>query len=593
MSDAPTAPSTTSRKAPAIFGGVLAGFALLYGGLILTSGGDVPRNTTVRGVEIGGLDRAAAVTALQRGLAERAAAPLSVVAAGKSLRVQPEPAGLSLDAEATVDAAGGRSLNPWTLIARLFGGSEVEPVVAVDRALLAEAVAGLAEQVDEPVREGAVTFVAAKPVAVQPLAGRALDRIATATAIEDHFLRDGAATAPVGVVEPSIDQAELQRALTGFARPAVAGPVTLVIAGRPIVLTPAQFAPFLSMTAKGGVLVPAIDAVGLRAALAGRAPDLLVAPRDAGFRIVSGRPVVVPAVSGRSLDEAGLSAAMLTVLPKPTARTVTVQLAEVEPELTTAEAQALGVKERLSTFTQPFPYAAYRKTNIGTAARRIDGTLLMPGETYSQNATVKERTAANGYVKGTIIDDGRFREDFGGGVSTITTALWHAVFYAGLERVEQRAHSFFIPRYQAGLEATVSWGNLDLRFRNDSPYGVYIQAVSGSTFVTISIFSTKRYDISAVSGPRTNVRAPRTIYDAKAGCLPQSGEPGFSIVVTRVFSQNGTVVKREPLVTNYNVQNRVICRAAPRPTPAPSASGSPAPSGSARPSASPTPTPTG
>lgn len=576
-----------SRRAPVIVGGVLAGTALLYGALLLTSGGDVPRNTTVLGVEIGGLARPEAIAVLDRELADEAAAPLPVTAEAKTLTVDPEQAGLSFDAAATVDAASRSTANPFTLLGRLFRTTQVAPEVAVDAAKLDAAVAGIAEQVDRPKVEGAVTFTGGRATAVPGETGRLVEQPAAAAAIADGYLVSDRVELPVADDVPAIGADEVARAMAQFATPATSGPVRLTVGTRAVVLTPAQFAPSLSMTAQGASLVPQVDGEKLRAVVASQLPGVLVSPRDATFRISGGRPVVVPSVSGQSVDANGLSSAMLAVLPKTTDRVATVRLAVVEPDLTTAEANALGVTTRISTFTQEFPYAPYRVTNIGTAAKRINGTLLLPGEVYSQNKTVLERTAANGYVKGTIIEDGRFREDFGGGVSTITTALWNAVFYAGLERVEQRAHSFYIPRYQAGLEATVSWGNLDLRFRNDSKYGVYIQAVSGRDFVTISIWSTKRYTISAVSGPRTNVRQPKTVYDSSARCLPQEGQPGFTIVVTRVFSQNGSVVKREPMTTRYNVQDRVFCRPAPKPSP--SVSATPRPSTSPAPSASPSP----
>jgi vancomycin resistance protein YoaR len=573
-----------SRRAPVIVGGVLAGAALLYGGLLLTSGGDIPRNTTVLGVEIGGLPREDAVQVLSTELADEAVEPIRVSAEGAAVTVDPAEAGLSFDAAATVDAAARSTANPITLVARLFRTTEVAPEVAVDPEKLAAEVAEVAEQVDQPKVEGAVTFTGGKAAAVQAETGRVVSQPEAAAALADGYLVAEQVELPVVDDVPAVGAAEVARAMSQFAQPAMSGPVQLRVGSRSVTLAPAQFAPSVSMVAQGSTLVPRVDGEKLQAVVAASLPGVLVAPRDATFRISGGRPVVVPSVSGQSVEPAGLSTAMLAVLPTTTARTATVALAVVEPELTTAEANALGVTTRISTFTQDFPYAPYRVTNIGTAAKRINGTLLLPGEVYSQNQTVLERTAANGYVKGTIIDNGRFREDYGGGVSTITTALWHAAFYAGLERVEQRAHSFFIPRYQAGLEATVSWGNLDLRFRNDSKYGVYIQAVSGRDFVTISIWSTKRYDIRAESGPRTNVRQPKTVYDASARCLPQEGQPGFTIVVTRVFVQNGTVVKREPMTTRYNVQDRVYCRPAPKPT----ASPTPTPTVTAKPSPTPT-----
>ena len=297
-----------------------------------------------------------------------------------------------------------------------------------------------------------------------------------------------------------------------------------------------------------GHLQPVVDAKGLRQALDPKVGGVLVEPKDAQVVLANGKPKIIPSKDGRTLEAAGLSAALLKVLPQSGARTASVALATSPATFSTADAKALGIKEVVSTFTQHFPYAPYRVQNIGRAAKYINGTLLKPGDTFSMNGTVKERTVANGYTVGTVITQGRFREDLGGGVSTITTAMWHTAFYAGVQRVEQRAHSFYISRYLPGLEATVAWGNLDLKFKNDAPTGILIATHVTNSSVTITMWGTKRYDVDAIFGPRTNVRAFDTIYDPGAGCVHQDGVAGFAITVVRVFKDlHGNVVKREPL----------------------------------------------
>jgi vancomycin resistance protein YoaR len=94
----------------------------------------------------------------------------------------------------------------------------------------------------------------------------------------------------------------------------------------------------------------------------------------------------------------------------------------------------------VSRFTTDFPHSPYRNTNLGRAAELIDGTILEPGETFSLNDTVGERTAANGFTKGIIISNGVFKEDFGGGVSQVATTTFNAAFFAGLEDVEHKPH---------------------------------------------------------------------------------------------------------------------------------------------------------
>ena len=153
----------------------------------------------------------------------------------------------------------------------------------------------------------------------------------------------------------------------------------------------------LSFSPQGGQLVPTLDGSVLHEAIAEELSPIEVEGRDATFRIKNGKPKVVKSKVGTGVSDDELAAAVEGVLDLPAAeRTVTVSVGTREPALTTEQAKTLGVKERLSTFTQNFPYAAYRVQNIGQAAERINGTLLLPGrdlldERHHQGAHGGER----------------------------------------------------------------------------------------------------------------------------------------------------------------------------------------------------------
>jgi vancomycin resistance protein YoaR len=286
--------------------------------------------------------------------------------------------------------------------------------------------------------------------------------------------------------------------------------------------------------------------------------------------------VVVASKVGHGVNPAQLAASVLGVATKTGNRTVSATLGTIPPKLTTEQAKALGVVEKMSSFRQHFPYAPYRVQNIGQAARSIDRTLLLPGETFSLNDTLGERTVANGYTKGFVVGPGGvFKQDLGGGVSTSATTTWTAAFYAGLQRVYTQAHSIWISRYRPGLEATVAWGSFDMKFRNDTPHAVFITTIMHNTSLTVQMWGTQQYDdVRAVSGPRYDVRPFKTIYDVTPACHAQGGEPGFGIDVYRVFYKGGVEVKREKITTHYKPGPEVICHADPALTPSPSPSGS-------------------
>jgi vancomycin resistance protein YoaR len=571
----------------AVLVGLLAGVAILYVVLVAISGGGVPRGTSSFGVSLGGLTPSAARAKLDAAVAERGGRTIEVHAADQVEQVRLTDVGISVDSTKTVAAAGKRTYNPITLVQRLVGHEDLTPVVTVDSTSMATFLDSVGEHVNVAPKEGGIRFDATTAEEVTPQDGTLLDRVGAAQNLQTAFLRaETVVDLPLKTVAPTVGAAEVARALSAFATPAVSGPVTLVVGPRTVVVQPSEFTPFLSMKADPtGHLQPVVDAIGLRQALAPEVGGVLVEPKDAQIVLAKGKPTIIPSIDGRTLDAQGLSAGLLKALPQATGRTASVSLTTTPATFSTADAQALGINEVVSTFTQHFPYAPYRVQNIGQAAKYINGTLLKPGDTFSMNATVKERTVANGYTIGTVISGGRFREDLGGGVSTITTAMWHTAFYAGLQRVEQRAHSFYISRYLPGLEATVAWGNLDLKFKDDAPTGILISTKVTNDNVTITFWGTKRYDIGAIFGPHTNVRPYSTIYDPGAGCVPQDGVDGFAITVVRVFHDlAGNVVKQEPLATHYNPAAHIICGPKPKPPkPKPSKSGSP----SASPSASP------
>ncbi|HEX2361478.1 MAG TPA: VanW family protein, partial [Jiangellaceae bacterium] len=288
---------------------------------------------------------------------------------------------------------------------------------------------------------------------------------------------------------------------------------------------------------------------------------------DATIRIENGRPVVSPSKSATGVAPDALAAAILPVLTEVgDDRKASVELTEVEPELTTEEAGDLGVKEVVSEFTTRFPHASYRNTNIGLALGRIDNTLLLPGEVFSLNDLVGERNAANGFAVGWTIDAGRLKKDYGGGVSQVATTTYHAAFQAGLEDVYHQPHSIYFDRYPVGQEATVSWGNFDMSFKNDTPYGVLVDtdfspsSGNGPGTVTVRIWSTKYFRVTASVSARSNVTSPQTVYDTSEECEPQQGWEGFSITSYRkVWTSDGKLDKDEAYPWTYRPNPTVLC----------------------------------
>jgi vancomycin resistance protein YoaR len=586
--------SDAARKLILIALAVIAIVIALYVAAIIVTGGGVRAGTTVNGVNIGGLSREEAIATLDDSVGKVAAKPVRVKAGDQQLLVDPVEAGLAFDPAATVEQASGRTLNPFAMIGSLAGTHAIDPVITVDSAKLNSQVAQLADTIDEPAIEPTIS-VTRKGTKVQAgTPGLALDQPAMAEQLTEAFmLPRKPLIAPIVSAEPNISKAAVQEA-TDLARTAVSAPVQVDAAGTIASIRPGAIAQALNFTAEGDRFVPSLDGAVLHQAIAGQLTGVETTGRNATFRIVKGKPVVVPSVVGNGVSDEELSSKVLTVIGNQEPdRTVAVTMGVRDPELTTAQAETLGVTERISTFTQKFPYAAYRVQNIGQAAKYINGTLLLPGETFSLNDTIKERTEKNGYTVGFLIGPGGvFAEDLGGGVSASATTTWTGAFFAGMEPKQVQAHSIYISRYQAGLEATVGWGLFDMSFTNTSPYGVFITTKMTNTSMTVNFWSTKVYDeITAEFGPRTNIKPFATLYDKSEKCLGQGGSEGFDIDVDRVFYKDGAEVKRETISTAYRPAPKVICGKKPKPLPECLEGELPKPSG--RPNAKPTCAPPG
>nr|WP_253943080.1 VanW family protein [Nocardioides sp. zg-1308] len=507
---------------------------------------------------------------MRAGLADKVDREIATTIEGEQVAVVPSEAGLGVDYDASVAEAGGEeSWDPVRLWNYFTGGDDFEAEVTVDDAAYNAYRARLDEQHGTPARDGAIAFDGAEISTTEARTGSALDPSDTLTALREAYLDDAPGTVALEMAEvvPQVDASDVREALDGFASPAVAAPVTLRFEGSDVKVFPADYTAALSLVPTDGELVPTLDGAALSEVV-----DGLVtagAPVDASVALVGGRPQVVPARPGVTFDRAQLEAGFLDTVAKPQGqRTLTLDATAAQPDFTTKDARDLQVRERVASFTTYFPYAEYRNINIGRAAEIIDGTLLKPGETFSLNDTVGERTEANGFTKGYVISDGILVQDLGGGVSQMATTLFNAMFFSGLEDVEHKPHSFYIDRYPVGREATVAWGAVDLRFRNDTPYGVLIDTnvtpstPSSSGVVTATMYSTKYWDITTTTGERYNITQPATRRIDSLTCHPNEGYGGFDIDVVRYFEPvNGNTESREDEVfsTTYTPSDTVIC----------------------------------
>lgn len=568
------APQPIRRRAWPYLVGLL--LAVLGGGYLagyLMADDSVPSRTTVAGVAIGGQNREQAIATLKDQLGHRSTAEIQVRAAAKTATVCPGDAGLAVDHAATVAASGvGRSWSPIHIWRVLTGGGVVDPVLAVDQPRFTAAVSEVAANLGTRPVDASLNLHGTQASVTAAVTGVSVDQAATAQAITAAYLTTTHVTAVTTTTEPQVTTAQAQAVADGWLAAALSGPITLDTGKGTFTITAEAVAAAVSFPVRDGSLTPQVDYPKLFATATEAMKALqLGAPVDAtiGFG-PDGKPAVTASKDGLTVTVEKFAQAVAPLLDKPAdQKRGPVEASLQRAAFTTEAAQALGVKEVIGEFTTEWPHADYRNKNIGKAAAGVNGTLLKPGEIFSLNKILGPRTAANGYVDGYVIQGGALVKETGGGISQSATTIYNAMFFAGLKDIEHHPHMFYIDRYPAGREATVYYGSLDLRFQNDTPYGVLVQAfISPSASgrkgsVTVRMWSTKTYDeVRSSELVRSHHTSPTTRRSTSPTCEPQGQTAGFDVTYSRLFLKGGQVVREEKFFWRYSPQDRIVCGSA-------------------------------
>jgi vancomycin resistance protein YoaR len=515
--------------------------------------------TTVAGIDVGGLTRSEARRAIERVAAARAARPTTLVGAGAIRTVTAASVGarpLVDEALALADEAGPLE----GVLGHLgIGGRDVPLRFSLDRRRVTALARALDATFGRPARDARVALREGDVVAYPAQAGSAV----AAGALNSRLRRLAPRIrVPLRPVEPTVSTAAAERAAARaerlLAEPRVVrlGPARVEIP-RQTLRRAVRFEPAGARVAVR--LDPEVVGRRLRLTLAGLERE----PVDARFVVDGDRVTLIPSVPGRALDVDGVAGSLAADVERRVHRTT---LLTVRPELTTAQARALRVREPISSFTTEYSCCEPRVTNIQRAARLLDGTLIRPGETFSLNEALGRRTEARGFVEAPQIFAGRLEDAVGGGVSQVATTLYNAAFFAGLRLVAHSPHQFYISRYPMGREATVSWGGPELVFENDWPAGILLEVSGGETAITVRFFSSRlgRRVTTTTGAPYDPVPpVTRTVvdYEKPRGSREQvqeAGDAGFSVDYTRRVYAGDRLRRNERWTVDYDAKDAII-----------------------------------
>ena len=203
----------------------------------------------------------------------------------------------------------------------------------------------------------------------------------------------------------------------------------------------------------------------------------------------TGTVYAVPSVDGLECCEPGTVERIQKAFSGEIVQPVTLDLTVITPKITTDRVTGLKVKEPIGSFTTKHKPGEDRVKNIHRIADLIRGQVILPGDTFSVNQFIGPRTEAKGFVEAHVIEDGVFKDSFGGGISQFATTLFNAAFFGGLDITAYKPHSLYISRYPFGREATLSYPYPDLKIRNNSPYGVMIWPTYTASSITVTLYS--------------------------------------------------------------------------------------------------------
>lgn len=563
---------------------ILTVFALILLGCYVWSITVVPPNAKLLGIEIGSKLPPNVYQEVNIAIRDKVDDPIDIQTPQGLFRVTPQEIGLSIDLPQTVKDI---NKNPFVFLRSAVFATEIKPKITLDEIAFKQTLASVVQENSKPPVNATLTTQGGRVITTEALSGTRIDWEKTTQSLKQSWLYEGRrAEVVIAFIPPEVSNDVVNQVRSNLAELAVSAPITLEIGSREVTISPEVIGTALNFVPNNEKLESRFDEKVIIDEISRQIPNIQTQATDAKFDFIGNKIVIIPAQEGIKFEPGQLDAALSPVFRQKNNRTVNLDSAVVKPVVSTESLEALGIKEQLSSFRQGFDYLPYREINVGQAAKYMDGKILKPGEIFSMNETIKERTTKNGYVKGIYIGEGgRFDFGLGGGVSIITSATWNAAFYAGLEKIEQRAHSVHIARYPPGLEATVSWPRLDLKFRNNTNNNILIKALPERDGITISMYGTKIYDkvVSKFGEPYAiNNKIDRVIsYDPN--CLEQEAAPGFKINVTREFWKNNTIVETENFLTSYRPSDNIIClkegEVAPTEVPSaqPAASGVPQP----------------
>ncbi len=495
----------------------LIGFAGVYAGKVLPG-------VSVNGVYAGGLSKSATVEAIKTAAADYQGQQVAVQYNQTTLRIPVSGLGIKYD-EAAAQAAldygrSGSLINRLKIYSRsiLARNSSIERFNYNDTSLTP-----FLDQVDtdvtSPVANARLSFEGGQ-VSVKPSQpGKRVNRGQLVQLINSRLgqMDDSEIKAPVYLITPSINEDTLALAKDQAAT-FVSAPLTATAQAVSQTIDQASIISWIDVSAAGyrtdmltglksfyedpneGNVKLVISRPKVEVFVQQLAAKVNREPQNAGLSMSGGKLVVEsPSKDGLKVDEAKATDSIIATLGKPDGnRTIALVTANTKAAVNEGNLDTLGLKEQIGLGYSTFPgSSAARLTNVRVGQAIYDGILIKPGEVFSFGAALGDVGPAQGYLPSLVIIGTKEEKQYGGGLCQVSSTLYRAALTAGLPIVQRTNHAFAINEFYTapygvpGVDATVYYPQVDLKFKNDTPGYILIQTRMAGTTLTFSLFGTK------------------------------------------------------------------------------------------------------
>ncbi|OKL50242.1 VanW family protein [Boudabousia marimammalium] len=561
MSEAEKQPFfTPQRRRIAIVTGVV--IAVLLGTFVVLQAivaDKVPAGTTVLGKDISHLSSTEATTVIEQAFQASLTQPITVQAEDQSAQVTAQELGIELDAQELVSSLTGFTLNPARLWHNFFGGQAVELSPKMAPQARDDAMRKLSAELDREPTNAAVNFADTTANVTPSSPGITVQVEGTSDAVVRAWSM-GAATveAVYESVTPEVATAQAEEAAE-TARKLVEAPLTFEAADQSGSLEGKEIAAVTTFDVENGALKMNTDWEKLAAVLGSKVAQWAQPAKDAKIYIKDSKPVIEPSAQGVGVVGDKLAAAVEAALASPE-RTATLELSVTKPALTTEQANQLGIKEIVSEFSTPHNSNRDRNANLALGMKNISNVLIKPGEEFSLEKALGPVTAEAGFRSSGVLVQGRHEQALGGGLSQVCVTTLNAAFFAGYDITEHKPHSRYFNRYPMGRECTLWTGVHDLKFTNNTPYGMMFQGWLSGGRVHVRVWSTKYWNVETTTSGKMGITPAKVVHNPNANCHAYPpGNAGFSVRVTRKTTHGDKTGKPINWSWRYQPDNGVVC----------------------------------